>query len=308
MPVVPKALSTALLLAFAGWGAQSPAPEHPDFSVDVARVVLHVTVKDHHGRLVTGLAQRDFHVYEDGMEQPIEHFHSEDMPVTVGLVVDSSTSMRPKYTDVEAAAVAFARSSNPSDEMFVILFNENVMVGLPPTQLFTNNAVDLESAMARFAARGMTALYDGIDAGLDSLDRGSRDKKVLIVVSDGGDNASRHTLEDVLGRASRSNVIIYTIGLFDELDRDRNPKVLRRLATLTGGQYFQPSEIPDVVGICRRIAAEIRNQYTIAYSPLNRARDGSYRTIRVEVIDSQHRRLLVRARTGYRAPGNPNQP
>lgn len=305
MSIIPKALCAALFLGLAGWRTPPAFSQQPDFSVNVDRVVLHVTVEDRHGGFVTGLDRGDFHVYEDGVAQPVEHFHHEDLPVTVGLVVDSSTSMRPKDTDVEAAAVAFAHSSNPDDEMFVILFNEDVMVGLPPTILFTSSTVALESAMGRFTARGLTALYDGIDAGLDYLSRGSRDKKVLIVVSDGGDNASRHTLADVLGRAARSNVIIYTIGLYDELDRDRNPKVLKRLAEMTGGEFFQPTETKDVVGVCRRIAADIRHQYTITYSPLNRKQDGTYRTIRVTVTDPEHRRLEVRTRTGYRAPGKP---
>jgi VWFA-related protein len=273
--------------------------------VDVDLVVLHVTVADRQGGFVSDLGKHNFVVYEDGRPQPIKLFRNEDIPVTVGLVVDHSTTMRTKLAEVAAAARTFVQSSNPEDEMFIVNFNEKVKLGLPGTIRFTNSTAELENAITAATSGGQTALYDAIAKGLEELQAGSRDKKVLIVVSDGGDNRSARSLAQVMSLAQQSSAIIYTIGLFDEEDPDRNPGVLKRLAQATGGEAFVPGRLNEVVSICERIARDIRHQYTIGYVPSNPARDGSYRAIRVVAGSTGHDGLSVRTRAGYRAGGEP---
>ena len=273
-------------------------------AVKVGLVVLHATVLDSKGITVSGLHKEDFQVFEDGVPQQIDSFTHEDIPVTVGLVVDNSGSMGPKRPEVIAAALVFARSSNPQDQMFVVNFNEKVSFGLPHDTPFTDEAAPLRAAMSRIAANGMTALYDAVAAALEHLKKGNRDKKVLIVISDGGDNASRQKLAQIMAMAKRSDAIIYTIGLFDEDDPDRNPGALRQLAKATGGEAFLPESVNDVVPICERIAHDIRNQYTIAYVPANEKQDGTYRIIQVKAGSPGRGRLAVRTRAGYYAPRN----
>ena len=270
--------------------------------VSVDMVVLHATVRNHKGTPVSGLAEGDFQVYEDGVLQEIKYFSHEDIPVTVGLVVDNSGSMRPKRPEVIAAAVAFARSSNPQDQMFVINFNEHVSFGLPVNMAFTDQAAQLQAALSGITANGETALYDAVAAGLEHLEKGNRDKKVLIVISDGADNASRHNLAQTLDMAGQSDTIIYTLGLFDPGDPDSNPRVLARLAKATGGEAFLPETVKEVTPICERIARDIRNQYTIAYVPTNRQQDGTRRAIREKGQAPGIGRLVLRTRTGYTAP------
>lgn len=273
--------------------------------VNVDMVVLHASVQNRQGVLVSGLAKDNFQVYEDGVPQQIKHFSHEDIPVTVGLIVDNSGSMRPKRHEVIAAALAFASSSNPEDQMFAVSFNENVSFGLPPDQPFTDQAPQLKTALSRNAPAGMTALYDAVAAGLEHLKKGDRDKKVLLVVSDGGDNASQHEPAQVMAMAGQPGAIIYTIGLFDPHDPDRNPRLLRRLARATGGEAFLPKSVREVIPICQRIAHDIRNQYTIVYVPTNRRQDGTYRRVDVRAGARDRGRLLVRTRAGYYAPLKP---
>ena len=270
--------------------------------VNVDLVVLHATVQNRRDTLVSGLGKEDFQVYEDGVLQEIKFFSHEDIPVTVGLVVDNSGSMIPKRREVIAAALAFARSSHPEDQMFVVNFNENVSFGLANDTPFTDKEAQLEAALSRIAADGMTALYDAVAAALEHLKKGNRDKKVLIVISDGADNASKHNLAEIMAMAEQSDAIIYTLGLFQQEDPDRNPRVLRRLARATGGEAFLPGSVKHVVPICERIARDIRNQYTIAYVPANRKQDGTYRVIQVKAGAPGRGRLLVRTRAGYYAP------
>jgi VWFA-related protein len=273
--------------------------------VDVALVVLQATVTDRQGGVVSNLDERDFEVYEDGKPQHIRLFKNEDIPVTAGLIVDHSTSMRPKMAEVTAAARAFVRSSNREDQMFVVNFNEVATLGLPSTVRFTDRTSDLEQAIAAAPARGQTALYDAVAKGLGVLQAGIWDKKVLLVVSDGGDNTSKHSLDQVMQLAGQSSAVIYTIGVFDVSDEEQNPRVLKRMARETGGEAFLPRELDEVVAICERIARDIRHQYTIGYVPSNPARDGSYRAIRVLARPQGQGRLAVRTRTGYLAGGEP---
>jgi len=296
-----------VLPAFSSAQIAPPADgrEQDDFrlSVEVDLVVLQATVRDRAGHSVSGLTEHDFEVYEDGTPQPIRLFRHEDTPVTIGLVVDHSGSMREKLHEVTAAARTFVRSSNPEDQMFVVNFNEKVFLGLPGGVPFSNSADELGSAIGDAPAAGTTALYDAIVEALQGLQKGQRDKKALIVISDGGDNASESSLDRVLKMAEQSSAVIYTIGVFDESDPDRNPKVLRRLAHETGGEAFFPSELSKTVEICKRIARDVRDQYTLGYSSMI-GKPGAYHRIRVTARSKEHGKLSVRTRAGYIAGGD----
>jgi VWFA-related protein len=268
-------------------------------------VVLSATVLDRHNALVSGLGKDDFQIYEDGVLQQMTYFSHEDIPVTVGIVVDNSGSMRPKRADVIASALAFAQSSNPQDQMFVVNFNDHVSFGLPANIPFTDRREQLQLALAGIEAIGQTALYDGLAAALDHLKQGDRDKKVLILISDGGDNASKLRLAQVIDMAKQSAALIYAIGIFDEQDDDKNPGVLRRFAKETGGEAFFPDSPKELASICEGIAHDIRTQYTLAYVPAIAKQDGSYRAIDVKASAPGHGRLSVRTRAGYTVPSGP---
>ena len=295
-----------IILPTVAW-SQKPTPSRTSqadpytIKMNVDMVVLRATV-DHKGVPVSGLTKDDFKVYEDGVLQQIKYFTHEDIAVTVGLVVDNSGSMGPKDPEVIAAALAFARSSNPQDQMFVVNFNEHVSFALPRNTPFTDQGAQLKVALSTITANGMTALYDAVAAGLEHLKKGNRDKKVLIVVSDGGDNASRHSLAQIMAMAAESDAIIYTLGLFDETDLDRNPGVLKQLAKATGGEAFLPESVNEVIPICEHIASDIRTQYTLAYEPTNGDQNGTYRAIKVKAEAQGRGRLSVRTRVGYSAP------
>jgi Ca-activated chloride channel family protein len=236
--------------------------------IDVDLVVLHATVQNSDLNPVSGLGKEDFQVYEDGVLQEIESFSHEDIPVTVGLVIDNSGSMRPKRAEVITAAMAFSRASNIEDQIFVVNFNEHVSFGLSADTPFTNKTDQLEVALSKVAADGMTGLYDAVAAALDHLK-------------------------------------IYTIGIYDRDDPDRNPGSLKQLAKATGGAAFLPGSVKNIVQICEGIARDIRNQYTITYAPTNINYDGKYRTIQVKAGAPDRGRLRVRARAGYYAPLKP---
>jgi VWFA-related protein len=260
-------------------------------------VMVHVSVRDRKSRLVPGLPQEAFSVFENGQPQALTYFENEDRPVTVGLVVDSSGSMQRKRDAVIAAGVAFAKSSHPDDEMFTVNFNEQVWNGLPPSMPFTSDTEQLRQALLRSGARGQTALFDAIDAGLRHLQQGRKEKKVLIVVSDGGDNASRTTFQNVLDAALRLDTVLYAIGVYDEYSPDAKPDLLKKLADSTGGAAFFPKDASDTTGILQRISEEIRSGYTLGYAPTNNG--PGYRAIRVEVHPPDGSKLRVRARSGY---------
>jgi VWFA-related protein len=271
-------------------------------------VVLPVVVTDRQGRYVSDLPGERFTIFDNGRRVPIELFTNEDTPVTVGLIVDASGSMRPKIGEVVAASLAFARSSNPQDELFVIRFNDDVQDVMTDRPFLP--AADLETLRAAVAAirpDGRTALYDGIMDGLEHLSRGTRARHVLIVISDGGDNVSDAKLDTVLAKARQSNAAIYTIGIYDDENVDRNPGVLKSLARETGGERYLPRSPGDLLRACERIAREIRGGYTIGYVPP--ARDGAYHRIKVEMAPSATRGLNVRTRPGYfAAAAPPTQP
>jgi Ca-activated chloride channel family protein len=216
--------------------------------------------------------------------------------------------MRDKRADVAKAALAFASASNREDEMFVVNFNERVYQGLPPQIRFTNDLDQIRSALLRTAPVGLTALYDALAVGIEHLKTGTRDRKALVVLSDGGDNASHRTLDDVLQIAQRSSATIYTIGIYDETDRDRNPRVLQKIARLSGGRAYFPHSVNDLEQVWHDIAARIRSQYTIGYHSSNPTRDGVFRKVKITAGPKGRRSLRVTTRDGYFAPPDKSIP
>lgn len=288
-----------------GKSTQLPGDETPVISADSRLVVVHASVRRRNGEIVPNLGKSNFTVYEDGHRQSITVFRAGDVPVAAGLVVDNSGSMKSKRADVIAAAVEFAHASNPQDQMFVINFNEHVRFGLADSQSFSSSAAELEQALERAVPEGETALYDAISAGLIHLQKSDCERKVLIVISDGGDNASHHSFEGLMKEVRGADAGIYAVGLFDGDDRDSNPRILNRLARSTGGEAFLPQVRSELVAICRRIAKDIRTQYTIGYSPANTRFDGRFRRIKVSASDLAGQPMIVRARVGYIASDEP---
>jgi Mg-chelatase subunit ChlD len=293
-------VAVALLPLPTGINVQGQEP--PVFSADSELVVLHVTVKDRRGAYVAGLPQEASSVVEDGLAQTVRFFTDTDTPVTVVLLVDSSASMHPNRRLVISGAASFAEASSPRDEIFALAFNEDVYPVLPPTAPFTNDSTVLRAALEHHvSARGRTALYDAITTGVDYLSRGTRERKVLVVLSDGGDNASHATQEASVRRALASNAVIYTIALIIPGVGDANPTLLKELAQASGGESFRPDGPSEISGALGQIARDIRHTYTIGYTSTNTAHDGAFRRVRVVVRAPPGRRLLVRSRAGYLA-------
>ena len=286
----------------------SPGQQEPNpytINVRVGLAVLPVTVTEGRNHPVSGLKAQNFRVYEDGKPQEISIFEDKDAPGTVGLVVDNSLSMQPTRPAVVAAALAFAGSSNPDDEIFVVNFNRAARVGLPPGVPFARNREDLKSSLAMITASGQTALYDAVAFALEYLKKGTCNKKYLIVVSDGGDDASTHTLSGILNAAKASQVAIYGVGIVNETFFGENPAALRKLSKATGGEFYLPETVPQVIGTLNTIARDIRQQYTLGYVPTNQAEDGKFRTVRVTANTEGGKKLSVHTRAGYLAPGAP---
>jgi Ca-activated chloride channel homolog len=280
---------------------QEHAPPSQDFVIhsDVRLVLLDVSVKDPDGSFVEGLSQSNFEVFENNVRQTVSTFSNNDLPFTVGILVDESRSMAPKRNDVLAAAGLFIAESNPHDEIFVLNFNDTVKRGLPPGVLFSDDMAQLRAALGRARPQGMTALNDAVVEGLQQLDLGRREKKGLIVVSDGGDNASQYTRQKMLDMVERSIATIYTIGLFEAGDPDRDPGILKRLAKVSGGVASFPSDAAQMPDVCRAIAKDMRTRYTIGYIPSAR-NGGPLRHIRVHVSAPGHPKLMTLSRTTYR--------
>ena len=276
------------------------SPGDYTFRSDTRLVVLPVTVADKSGKLIPNLPQTAFKVYENGAEQPIKSFHREDVPVSLGIIIDNSGSMRDKRVKVETASADLVKASNPQDQVFVVNFNDEAYLDVP----FTNDIKKLEQGLARIDSRGGTAMRDAISMSIDYMkENGKKDKKVLLVVTDGNDTASTGTLEKLVAKAQKSEVLIYAIGLLNEEERREARKAKRALDELTsasGGLAYYPKELADVDKIALLVAHEIRNQYTITYTPTIQALDGSFRQIKV-TVSGAGRSAQVRTRTGYYA-------
>jgi VWFA-related protein len=283
-----------------------PGQQRPGASikVDVSLVVLHTSVLDDRGRFVDGLKEENFRVTEDKVEQKMSVFKREDIPVSMGLVIDNSGSMRDKRPRVNEAALTLVQTSNPNDEAFVVNFNDDYYLDLDKD--FTSSIPELKEALERIDSRGSTAFYDALIGSMDHAKKGHKDKKVLLAVTDGEDNASRNTLEKTVREIQKSNVVIYTIGLFsdeDKKNRKKATRALKEIADASGGVAYFPENVADVHNICEQVAKDIRNQYTLAYYPSNAKKDGTYRAVQVEIIPPRGRgKLTARTRNGYYAP------
>lgn len=287
--------------------AQEQSAPGPTFRAHADMVVVHAMVEDGRGAAISGLTPDNFMVYEDNYPQQLTVFSAADAPASIGLLIDNSTSMAPKREMVISAAVQFAELSNPEDEIFVLAFNEDVREAWEPRVIEESDISVLRATLLnRISARGKTALYDAVGSALDRFEHARHSRQVLVVVSDGSDNASRSNLETMLGRVQASHAMIYTVVLRDPVDRDGNPKLLQRLSRDTGGESFTPRRIQDVPNALEHIARDIRASYTLGYVPTNQARDGSMRRLRVVASDATGRRLNVKTRGGYQAPKSLN--
>jgi VWFA-related protein len=278
-----------------------PAPQDdvPLYRSDTRLVLLHASVVDKSGKLLTNIPQSAFKVLEDGVEQPLRLFRREDVPVSMGIIVDNSGSMTSKRTRVAAAALEMVKQSNPDDEVFIVNFNDDTHFDQP----LTNDVKKLEAALARMEARGGTAMRDALSKSITYVKKnGKKDKKVLVVITDGNDNSSDVTLDQLLRQAQNSEVLIYCIGLLNEEEAGEAKsakKALKALAEASGGLDYYPKSISDIQEITPRVAHEIRNQYILGYTSSNQALDGTFRQIKVTVTGFG--RPTVRTRNGYYA-------
>jgi Ca-activated chloride channel family protein len=296
--------STAAGGAVACGAAYAQEPE-ATFTTDTRLVPLYATVVNSKGQLVTDLPRTAFKVLENNVEQPIKDFKREDVPVSLGLIVDNSGSMRDRRQKVEAAAIAMVKASNPLDQVFVVNFNDEAYEDVP----FTSDIKKMEDGLSRIDSRGGTAFYDAISLSLDNVVKGKRDKRVLMLITDGNDNASSTTLEKLLAKTGRSNVVIHVIGLLsteEPREARKAQRALKQIAESTGGLCFFPKELEEVEKLALQVAHDIRNQYVITYSPLNASLDGSYRTIKVTAKGPNS--PVVRTRSGYYATPTQREP
>jgi len=269
------------------------------FRSDTRLVILNISVSDQNGKVVRDLPLKDFRVYENGATQTISLFRQEDVPISLGLIIDNSASMTEKRDRVASAALSLVKASNPDDEVFIINFNEKAVLA----REFTNNIKDLENALRNLDAKGETAMRDALLLGIEHLrHRAHRDKKVLLVVTDGEDNSSMETQAHLAEAAQQNDVIIYAVGLLgaeEPASAARAKKQLTELTQETGGRVWFPNDVAEIASIAPEIAHEIRDQYVVAYTPSNLAADGTFRKIRVDVDVPG---VVVRTRAGYYAP------
>lgn len=294
-----RAALSALLFCGLAY-TQEPATENSDtvFRSNTRLVEVHATVFDSNGHLLPDLAAGTFKIYENDVPQEIKFFRREDAPVSLGLIIDNSASMLLRRAQVNAAALDLVRASNKDDEVFVMTFNDKVSL----VQDFTHSIGTLEKSLSHIDSTGATAMRDALLLGVDHLNRLAKtDKKVLLVVTDGEDNASVEHLDHLVRYAQQNGVLIYAIGLLageSEKDAALARRDLDALTQATGGEVFYPKALSEMDGICEYVAHELRNQYTIAYDPSDQRQDGSFRRIRVDVNVPGAR---VLARTGYYA-------
>jgi VWFA-related protein len=269
------------------------------FHKEVDEVLLHATVVDDKQRMVTNLDKTAFAVFEDGKPQNIISFRHEDIPVAMGIVIDNSGSMREKRDKVNKAAINLVKASNPQDQVFIVNFNDEYYLD----QDFTADLNKLREALEKVETRGGTALYDAVVASAEHLKKNARlEKKVLFVVTDGEDNASRESLEQAVKRLQEENgPTVYAIGLLGEERQRRARKALQLVSERTGGISFFPRTLDEVDEISSRVAHDIRNQYTLGYKPSNPKSSGGYRQIKVEAKAKGYGKLTVRTKSGYYA-------
>jgi VWFA-related protein len=293
---------TPSLTAAAALGATMAAqPQAPAFRVETRLVVLRATVTNSHGELRTDLDRSAFTVFENGRRQSITLFRRDDIPVSIGVLLDNSGSMRTLRTPVEAAALAFVRASNPDDEVFVVNFADHPRLDVP----MTRDIHALEAGIARADAIGGTALRDAVRFAEGYVrERAAWDRRALLIVTDGKDNSSDTTMKEIARDAERSDTTVFGIGLFADTERHAvtGRKELEEITGRTGGTAYFPSDSDHVGTAAVDIARQIRQQYTIGYTPTDAALDGTYRAIEVHATSpTRSERLTVRTRSGYRA-------
>jgi Ca-activated chloride channel homolog len=285
--------------------SQDPSSQDPQgdagqfvFRKKVEEVILHAVVVDQQNDLISNMPQSEFRVYEDGRPQEITSFHQERVPVALGILIDNSGSMRPKRDGVNQAALNLARSSDPQDEIFVVNFGEEYYLD----QDFTNDVSKLQAALGKIENRGSTALYDAIVASAAHMKQGAGlQKRVLLVVTDGDDNASQESLEEAVQQLQqRDSPVVYMIALLNPARRTSSTiRSLQAISQNTGGTAYFPTDVQEVDSITRKIASDIRSQYVIGYKSSSTVAGHSYHAIQVEAYDANHRKLRVRTRTGY---------
>jgi Ca-activated chloride channel family protein len=267
--------------------------------------LVNVTVTDPYGRLVTGLEQENFRAFEDGAEQEILRFSSEDVPVSIGVIFDMSGSMADKIEKSRLAAMQFFRTANPQDEFFLVNFNDRAQLA----SSFTGSVEDLQNRLMFTGAHGMTALFDGIYLGLSQIRGAHNTKKALLIISDGGDNHSRYSGNEIRKYVQEADVQIYAIGVYDSdpgpIEEREGPSLLNDLTQMTGGRTFAVQGLNDLPDIATKISMELRNQYVLGYRAGNRAHDGKWRKIKIKLRPPKGLPpLTVYARSGYFAPGH----
>jgi Ca-activated chloride channel homolog len=295
-------------------GPATPPPSGDSFKIKKGQPIrtetqitlVGATVTDPLGRLVTGLQQEHFRVFEDGVEQEIVRFSSEDVPVSIGVIFDMSGSMADKIDKSREAAVQFFRTANPQDEFFLVNFNDRAQLISP----FTGSVDDLQDRLMYTGAHGLTALYDGVYLGLSQMRGAHNTKKALLILSDGGDNHSRYSETEVRKFVREADVQIYAIGLFDPdggptPEEREGPGLLGDLTMMTGGRMFAVKNVSELPDIATKISMELRNQYVLGYRPGQRAHDGKWRKIKVRLNPPKGMPpLTVSAKSGYFAPGH----
>lgn len=248
-------------------------------NVDVDLVEVHVSVVDEKDRTVSGLPKDAFRLTENNVEQKLAVFKHEDQPVSLGLVLDNSRSIEPRKERLDAAALAFVRQGNPDDETFVVHFDFDARL----SQDFTGDRQRLREVLSSTKPFGQTALYDAMFVAVDHIAKSKYDKKAILLVTDGLDNSSKHNLEELVEKLKQSRVAVYTIGLLSAAEGERGEQALLQIADASGGRAYFPANVEEVRVICERIARDLREQYTLGYLPTNANRDGSWRSVRVEV-------------------------
>ena len=297
-------------------GAQTQGPTHPENSQKIEKgkslkaeteiTLVPISVTDPYGRLVTGLEQENFRVFEDNSEQEIVRFTSEDVPISIGVIFDMSGSMTDKIEKSRLAAVQFFRTANPQDEFLLVNFNDRAQLA----SSFTGSVEELQNHLMFTAARGETALLDGIYLGLSEMKGARNTKKALLIISDGGDNHSRYSETDIRRYAREADVQIYAIGLFEPNggptpEEQLGPSLLADLTQMTGGRAFAVNNLKDLPDVATKISMELRNQYVLGYRPSDHNRDGKWRKIKIKLRPPKGLPpLTVYAKTGYYAPGH----
>jgi Ca-activated chloride channel family protein len=287
--------------------AQSTREPSPSLRVDVDLVLVNVTVTDASNNTVSGLSQEDFQVWEDKIEQKIDYFSSENVPVSVGIIFDISGSMADKLSVARAAATTFMRLGDTDDEYFLVQFSDSPRL----IQDFTTDISKLRNRLLHTQAKGQTAMYDALYLGLAKVKRGSNSRKALLVITDGEDNQSRYRFSDLKEFAKENDVLIYGVGLLHDSTLPMSDiggrGVLAGLAHLTGGAAYFPEYLESLPSICARIGMDLKNQYVLGYRPLNVAKDGKWRKIKVKINRPKGTpQLNVRAKSGYYASTTAN--